>query len=45
MSSTPHDGSSSTSQPTSGPDLEDADHAEPEDLEGQLDLVATRSPI
>jgi hypothetical protein len=47
MSSTPHDASSNPAQPTGGPtvDEEPDEHAEPEDLEEQLDLVATRSPI
>jgi hypothetical protein len=45
MSSTPQDGSSA-SQP-SAPTVEDetTEEAESEDLEAQLDMVATRSPI
>jgi hypothetical protein len=47
MSSTPHDAGASGPQPAGSPtvDEEADDQAETEDLEEQLDLVATKSPI
>jgi hypothetical protein len=47
MSSTPHDTGSTTPQPGSGPTVDEdvAEDAESGDLEEQLELVATKSPI
>jgi hypothetical protein len=47
MSSTHHDASASAPQPASSPSVdEEADEqVESDDLEKQLDLVATKSPI
>jgi hypothetical protein len=47
MSSTPHDASGGVPQPASSPsvDEEAEEQVESDDLEEQLDLVATKSPI